>query len=122
MDDTTFALREAQRGAAAVVMALLTYRQAQGAWPPDLQVLVDGGYLTQDHLANPRLPDTPVGFLYLRPLTEPSPSEDAVVFEPLTEWSTGGIVAYADGHVELVSDKDRYDQLLQGARRRAGVR
>jgi hypothetical protein len=145
-DRTTLTLTDAQvRSLAAGLLAPFVVRQRQealamhsmsnlqniavacvlhaeghgGEWPESLQVLIDGGRLpSSDLLVNPRAPDAPAGYVYVRPAGDALLEGAVVLYEAHDEWPPGGVyVAFGDCHTELVKDQARFEELLAPAAR-----
>lgn len=86
-----------------------------GQWPEDLNSLEAYG-IKAESLANPRLPDAAVGWVYRRPVVPAGRLRNApktvLIHEPLDPWDDGVHVGFADGHVEFVNNRDRIEKLL----------
>src|SRR5438270_5122863 len=91
--------------------------QLPAKFPDDLKPYLEGGF---DALqSNPRHPDRRPGYVYVRPAETIARIPDApraVLFyeahDP-NDWAEGINVAYADGHVELVKDRQAFEQSLK---------
>ncbi len=88
-----------------------------GEWPETLQVLIEGGGLpSADLLVNPRAPNAPVGYVYVRPAGDVPTWKAIVLYEAHDEWPPGGVyVAFGDCHTRLVSDQAHFKKLLAPA-------
>ncbi len=117
--DTMVATNQASQNARAAVLAVHDYFAKHGAYPPSLQALIDASMLDAQSVVNPRQPGASPGFVYFAPAVE-APFEAAIIFEPVDPWPGTGVVAFLDGHTEVLADEARYRQLLDSARRRAG--
>ncbi len=98
-------------------MGIMLYAEDHdGTYPPNLQALVDSEFLSARSLINPLQPDLPIGYVYLPPQNKAqqikSPSQVILVYEAHTEWGEGVVVGYADGHVEHLTDPERFNNLL----------
>jgi len=114
MDDPEVALKNASIQARNIFMAVAIYQQKYGEWPARLDQLVQSAVLDAGGLENPRLPELDQGFLYFPPTVDFDP-QAGVLFEPIAEWRGVGVIAYADGHVEVQADRARYNELLLAA-------
>lgn len=88
----------------------------KNAWPDDLQTLKKNQTVTDQLLANPRVPGKAVGWVYLKPTAEqlkkPDPTSILVLYEdnPDLDPVIGG---FLDGHLETMT-RERLNQLLKG--------
>jgi prepilin-type processing-associated H-X9-DG protein len=84
----------------------------KNAWPDDLKALEKYVKVAQV-FTNPTKPDLKPGYVYVKPV-EPiaDPSAHAVIYEAHKEFGSGLNVGFADGHVEFVADKDRFNGLI----------
>ena len=122
-----------------ILVACIMYHNDNSKWPDDLKSLTKylnggGGGAPVGApgpggagpggknavLINPRRPDAEPGFIYCKP-AEPilQPAETVVMYESHKDFADGVNVGFADGHVEFVNDKQRFDELL--ARTTVGV-
>jgi hypothetical protein len=90
-----------------IILAGVRYAQNSddGAWADDLQALVASGLLRRWALANPRLPEREMGYVYLKPSVPWHKMKDAgrtpIVHEAYDAWPKRGIwVGFTDGHAE----------------------
>lgn len=102
-----------------IALACMLYTtDHQGQWPKDLRTLVDARLLPQEVLINPKDPSDQMRYAYIRP-TEASPKKPPklmIAYEAQPDWKEGVAVAFADGHVEVIRTKARFDELLAQAR------
>jgi len=100
--------------ARGIMMGLFMIKNDTGQWPESLRALVDGGQMTAERIRNIRVaPDAAdFGWIYLRPTANEPDAQRLVITEPAPEPWTEVIAAFADGHVEVVNDRERYDWLL----------
>jgi beta-lactamase regulating signal transducer with metallopeptidase domain len=79
-------------------------------FPDDLKPYLGGK--EAELLANPRAPGKEVGYVYVRPAASlsqlPHPSETVIMYEATDAWGDGLCVGFADGHVEVVKDRDQF--------------
>ncbi len=87
-------------------------------WPKDLETLVEVNYITRATLKNPCDPSRSVGYGYIRPRADP-PANRLIVYELHQDWTRGVAVAFGDGHVERIKDREKFKRLLDEARRHA---
>jgi prepilin-type processing-associated H-X9-DG protein len=103
-----------------ILMACIMYNNDNKKWPEDLKSLekylprmAAGGGGKNPLLTDPRHPDADPAFIYCKP-AEPilQPAEAVVLYESHNDFTGGVNVGFADGHVELVNQKERLDELL----------
>ncbi len=72
---------------------------------------------------NPRWPDRADGYVYVKPddNTKIDWSNHLVIYEGFDKWPGKIGVAFADGHVELISDEARFKALLNVAKAAPGT-
>ena len=104
-----------------ILMGLVIRHADAGEWPATLQALVDSGHLTAERIRNPRASDPAAGefgWLYIRPSVAPGGAGGTrlVITEPAPEPWSDVVIAFEDGHVEVVNDRERYERLLAEAR------
>jgi len=90
-------------------------------FPRDLQALVDGKYISSKVLISALQPERKDAYVYIRPsvpLNKIDP-QSLIVYEAFDTWGQGTNVAYADGHVEFLGDKAKFDAMLANARQAA---
>ncbi len=103
------------RGAA---QAVLVYAAAyRGTWPESLEALVQAERVDRRMLHLAHRPG--VRIVYRKPPTPQdkieTPSETVLLYEPIgQDWPGRAVVAFADGHVEIVRDVRRYRKLTDG--------
>lgn len=82
-------------------------------WPQGLADVVKTGALDDGAI---RHPTAGRSFVYIRPTADAirnRPSTTIVLHESFDAWPQGGMwCAFADGHVELISEKSRFDAML----------
>jgi prepilin-type processing-associated H-X9-DG protein len=103
-----------------IIQALLLYaNENNGAYPDDLHAVVNK-YLDDRTgiLINPAATGDDDGYSYIRPSEgNTAPADRLMIYEKFDEFPEAGInVGFADGHVELVTDKDAFDKMLQDAK------
>ena len=91
-------------------------------FPEDLKPYLNGE--DADIIANPRAPGKEVGYIYVRPaanLTQlPHPDQTIVIYEATDAWGDGICVGFADGHVEVVKDRNDFLKRLNMTPREQG--
>ena len=93
-------------------------------FPDNFDQLMKDEDMSPQVLINPRHPETPVGYLYIRPPEgETAPGERLMIYEKFTRFGQGINVGFADGHAEWVSDERQFNKLRDEAERisKAGV-
>jgi len=103
-----------------ILMACLLYaNDNKQQWPPDLEALFKAALISDKRLlVNPARPADAVGYVYVRP-RQPADkmklaSDVVLVYEKHDQWPAGGInVGFADGHVQLIADRARFQELLK---------
>ena len=93
----------------------------QGQWPDELaavtQKYLGGVEKARQIMTNPARPQADPGYTYLKP-ADPRGGDmatKAVMYETHTDFGRGVAVGFADGHVEFVNNRQRFDRLLAGA-------
>jgi prepilin-type processing-associated H-X9-DG protein len=92
----------------------------QGQWPDDLTGLekyFGAGEQAKRIMTNPLRPEVKPAYVYLKP-ADPGGADaasKAVLYESHTDFGRGVAVGFADGHVEYVANRQRFDQLLAKA-------
>ena len=79
------------------------------AYPLDLNMLIANGDLTAKQFTCPESGKS--NYVFIPGLTEESPPNVPVLFEPITNHGNGGIVAFIDGRTLFII-QPKYDQLL----------
>ena len=95
-----------------LLLGLTLYADGHNSqWPENLAALMPD-YLADDGVfKNPRQPEGEVGYIYLRPDPMADP-QAIVIYEAHDEWPQDGlVVGFADGHVEIVRDRARFEEL-----------
>ncbi|MFT3684041.1 MAG: zf-HC2 domain-containing protein [Phycisphaerales bacterium] len=117
------ALELAKKRIDLLAKASQAFRAEFSRWPSNVwqmsPMLILGG--DRDTMYDPRVAGPKVEFLYFRPV-DGMLSDEGVIFEPGREgdaWPGSGLVGYLDGRVEEVTDRVRYQAMLQRARERA---
>jgi len=106
-----------------ICLALTLYvNDHDGALPKDLRADLKP-YLSHDPgglrkvFTNPRQPARKEGYVYIRPLNNLKDLKDAsetpILYEAFDQWNNGIDVAFADGHVELIRDRNEFNRLLK---------
>jgi len=105
-----------------LVMGCIMYsNDHKGTWPDKLDAIDKYVGMKKDQLlTNPMHPDLKPGFVYVKPANSNNPSRTMVLYESHTKWEGGVNAGFADGHVEYIADKKRFDDLLQTATESAG--
>jgi prepilin-type processing-associated H-X9-DG protein len=99
---------------------LLYSNDNKGKYPPNLQELEKSmaAYMPEPAqlkqiLTNPRKPDVKPAYVYIAPAKgNAAPADTVVIYESHKEFGDGVNVGFADGHVEFVADKKRFDEML----------
>lgn len=106
--------------AAYLVKRCCMYMQSHdNQWPSKLADLTEADIgVTEEALrtllAAPGQPDGPPIFRYRPPRPEADGSDQIILYEIVDEWPAIGIVtAFADGHVELIKDRKRFEELTR---------
>lgn len=104
----------------AVTGSMVYAQDHNDQWPKDLATLVKEGVLTEDMLVNPDRPEMKPGYTYIRPdvelLKKSNWSDHMVVYEAYKEWPKEGVwVAFADGHVHIVTEESEMKRLIEYA-------
>jgi len=88
-------------------------------FPGDLADIVTAGVITEKVLnkvlAAPDDPDGPPVIRYRKPNTDAkNQSTEVMLYEIYDQWPKDGVVAcFGDGHSEIISDKDRFEELIK---------
>ena len=108
------AISAANFNAIGKALALYTIDH-EGAFPENLQVLVEKKYLNARALVNPAHPDRKPAYVYLPPRKPPVPAaaETLVAYEAHDKWGEGVNVLFYDGLVEFLRDRARFEKLLK---------
>jgi prepilin-type processing-associated H-X9-DG protein len=97
----------------------------QGApFPDNLDQVLKDQDVSPQVLINPRHPELPVGYVYIKaPEGEKAPGDRLVIYEKFTQFGPGINVGFADGHVEWIADERLFNKLRDEAERisKAGV-
>jgi prepilin-type processing-associated H-X9-DG protein len=89
-------------------------------WPKDLSAAekyLGGPAKLQQIMVNPSRPDAKPAYVYVQPAGDgpvANPASTLVLYESHTDFGPGVSVGFADGHVEFVRNRERFDQLLAG--------
>ena len=98
-----------------VEISLRSYAEEHGQEPPNLSVLVDGGWIDSKTLNCPSIDPTvsqALPHVWIRG-ADCSNAENIVLYEPLQNHrGEGGNVLFCDGHVEFVPEAD-WEQVLR---------
>lgn len=100
-----------------IVMACFMYAaEHKGLWPENLSLV--GEYLkNKEVLSNPLRPGNPSGYVYVRPAApEKLAPQTIVLYEAHDAWGEGVGVGFADGHIEWIKDKSRFEKQLAQAK------
>lgn len=102
-----------------VVGVMMYSNDNRGRVPPDLAVLMQ--YIKNEAVyRNPRDPQRKDGYVYVKPPVDKimqvkRPTERMIIYEAHDQWKDGLAVGFMDGHVEWITDKARFDELLKAA-------
>lgn len=105
--------------ARAVVMGCMLHAQNAGGeqFPETMNSMVTAGFITDEQLKGR---DGAELFEYVKPRGERikvAAADTLVVYERHRGWPARGVVVgFVDGHVEIVSDQAKFEQLLKAAR------
>ena len=99
---------------------MLYANENKGKYPPTLQELeksmaaiMEDAKRMQQVFTNPTKPDVKPGYVYVPPAQGFKATPDTVViYESHKDFADGINVGFADGHVEFVADKKRFDEML----------
>lgn len=88
-----------------------------GAFPPNLRVLVEKKYLNACALVNPAHPDRKPAYIYLPPRKPlgPAAAGTLVAYEAHDQWGEGVNVLFYSGRVQFLRDRARFEKLLKQA-------
>ena len=88
-----------------------------GRYPGELKDLIGGRFsdeMIKRLQAAPDQPGGPAVIRYRPPRVNADPSTEVTLFEIYDQWPEDGVVAcFADGHCEMVPDKNRYEELIR---------
>jgi len=92
-------------------------KEHDGEYPMELADLA-GGEFSEDTIkllqAAPGQPDGPAAIQYIPPRADTDTSTAVVFFEIYDEWPDDGIIAcFADGHCEVVTDQNHFEELIK---------
>jgi hypothetical protein len=87
-------------------------------FPDDLADIVKAGVITDEVLnrvlASPDDPDGPPVIRYRKPDKDAERSTEVILFEIFAKWpEDGAVVCFADGHSEIISDQNRFEELIK---------
>jgi outer membrane lipoprotein-sorting protein len=87
-------------------------------FPDDLADIVRAGIITNEVLnkvlASPDDTDGSPVIRYRKPDKDAERSTEVVLFEIFDQWpDDGAVVCFADGHSEIISDQNRFDELIK---------
>lgn len=89
-------------------------------YPTSLQEALKAAKQDDKLLVNPRRPNDPVGYVYVRPADGlKADFQRLVIYEKHDAWPGGVMVGFADGHVEFVADEAQFKKLLDVAQQKA---
>jgi len=99
---------------------LLYSNENKGKYPANLKELeksmagfIDDPKQLQAIFTNPRKPDVKPAYVYIAPAKgNAAPADVVVIYESHKDFGDGVNVGFADGHVEFVEDKKRFDEML----------
>jgi hypothetical protein len=88
-----------------------------GQFPNELADLVSGvvtDEVLNRVLASPDDPNGPPVIQYRKPDKDADRSTEVMLFEIFDQWPKDGVVVcYADGHCEIISDQNRFEELIK---------
>jgi prepilin-type processing-associated H-X9-DG protein len=103
--------------------AIHTYNSDNdGAWPEDLNMLVEKKYITKEVLIAPQAPLNRNSYIYIKPEGEAvNPGGHVLVYEnPAINPDGGGNILYLDGHVDML-DRWEFQERLRRPKGRGGI-
>ena len=102
--------------------AAIAYWSVNQKWPEDFAAMeknLDGPQGAKMALLNPRQPNRPVGFVYVKPQGQGQPNaQTVVIYEAYDKWGEGINVGYGDGRVEFVADEAEFIKQLEASMKR----
>jgi len=103
-----------------LMMNCIMYADAHdGNYPKDLETALEN--VTKQVLINPQHPERKPGYIYISPGNVKNGKPDLmVIYESFDQWPGGVNAGFADGHVEWITDKDKFDDLLKTAKAGGG--
>jgi prepilin-type processing-associated H-X9-DG protein len=98
---------------------IMSARDNKGQWPDDLSAIekyLGGKEKAAAVMTNPARPQVKPAYVYVKPAdaNPANPGTTMVLYESHTDFGRGVSVGFADGHVEYVSDRARFERLLAG--------
>jgi prepilin-type processing-associated H-X9-DG protein len=98
-------------------VCMLHSNDNKGVWPADMKELEKsmakfGGPNSKQVLTNPQKPTVQPAYVYIKPAKKQPDPQTVVVYESHKDFGDGINVGFADGHVEWVSQKQQFDQML----------
>jgi prepilin-type processing-associated H-X9-DG protein len=97
-----------------IVMAMTMYQNDhKGEWPKsldDIKTFLHGG---ADILTNPTDPNRHPAYVYVQPKPPiADPAQEMVLYEAHSQFGGGVNVGFADGHIEFISNSQRFKDLM----------
>jgi prepilin-type processing-associated H-X9-DG protein len=101
-------------------MCMMYSNEHKGAWPADYKALQEaskklGSPNAAQIFTNPARPETAPAYVYVKPddvQGMANAGEHLVMYEAHKEFGDGVNVGFADGHVEYISNQNRFNELL----------
>jgi hypothetical protein len=100
-------------------MACILYaNEHKNQFPPDLETVQKTNELPAEILRNPRVPNKPIGYVYLQPKGNAPPADQIVAYEAFGQPLPSSLAAsFADGHAEIM-DYPRFAKALAESKAR----
>jgi hypothetical protein len=96
-----------------VLSAAVYAANHKNTWPETLAILVAEEYIAPEQLRSEQGRE----FVYVPPVAGENPSHTVVIYEQFAAWPTDGlVVGFMDGHVQVVRDEARFEELLATTR------
>jgi hypothetical protein len=102
-----------------ITMACILYaNEHKNQFPPDLETVQKTNELPAEILRNPRVPNKPIGYVYLQPKGNAPPADQIVAYEAFGQPLPSSLAAsFADGHAEIM-DYPRFAKALAESKAR----
>jgi prepilin-type processing-associated H-X9-DG protein len=101
-----------------LMTCMMSMNENKGQWPADMKALEAAvakyarGQNAKMILANPNRPGVAPAYVYIKPAQKQPDPQTVVLYESHKEFGEGVNVGFADGHVEFINRKERFDELL----------
>jgi hypothetical protein len=101
-----------------ITLACIMYaNEHKDQFPPDLETVQKTSELPAEVLRNPRVPNKPIGYVYLQPKGNAPPAEQLVAYEAFDQPPSSVAASFADGHAEIM-DYPRFQKALAESKAR----